>query len=45
MTKEKEQSEHKRSTQYTYKTKDRITRTTLKTGDECELMCSGRVGR
>jgi len=26
---------------YTYKTKDRVTRTPLKTGDE--LMCSGRV--
>ena len=31
MTKEKGQNEHKRSTQYTYKTKDRVARTTLKT--------------
>ena len=31
-----------RSTKHTYKTKDRVTRTLLKSGDE--LMCSGRVG-
>jgi hypothetical protein len=30
-----------RFTKYTYKTKDRVTRTPLKTGDA--LMCSGRV--
>jgi len=30
-----------RSTKHTYKTKDRATRTPLKTG--CELRCSGRV--
>ena len=31
-----------RSTKHTYKTKDRVTRTPLKTGGE--LRCSGRVG-
>jgi hypothetical protein len=31
-----------RSAKYTYKTKDRVTRTPLKTGGE--LRCSGRVG-
>ena len=31
-----------RSTKHTYKTKDRVTRTPLKTG--VELRCSGRVG-
>jgi hypothetical protein len=31
-----------RSTKHTYKTKDRVTRTTLKTGGE--LRCFGRVG-
>ena len=30
-----------RSTKHTYKTKDRVTRTPLKTA--CELRCSGRV--
>ena len=39
--KEKVQKDKQRSTQHTYKTKDRVTRTPLKTG--CELRCSGRV--
>ena len=40
--KEKLQKDKRRSTKYTYKTKDRVTRTPLKTGGE--LGCSGRVG-
>ena len=40
--KEKVQNDIQRSTKHTHKTKDRVTRTTLKTGGE--LMCSGRVG-
>ena len=40
--KEKVQKDKQRSTKHTYKTKDRITRTPLKTGGE--LRCSGRVG-
>ena len=39
--KEKVQKDKQRSTKHTYKTKDRVTRTPLKTGDE--LRCSGRV--
>ena len=39
--KEKVQKDKQRSTTHTYKTKDRVTRTQLKTGGE--LMCSGRV--
>jgi hypothetical protein len=39
--KEKVQKDKKRSTKHTYKTKERVTRTPLKTGGE--LMCSGRV--
>jgi hypothetical protein len=39
--KEKVQKNKKRSTKHTYKTKDRVARTPLKTGSE--LMCSGRV--
>jgi hypothetical protein len=39
--KEKVQKEKQRSTKHTNKTKDRITRTPLKTGGE--LRCSGRV--
>jgi hypothetical protein len=39
--KEKVQKDKQRSTKYTYKAKDRVTRTPLKTGDE--LRCSGRV--
>jgi hypothetical protein len=39
--KEKEQKDKQRSTKHTYKTKDRVTRTPLKTGGV--LMCSGRV--
>ena len=39
--KEKVQKDKQRSTKHTYKTKDRATRTPLKTGGE--LMCSGRV--
>ena len=38
-TKEKDKQ---RSTKHTYKNKDRVARTQLKTGDE--LRCSGRVG-
>ena len=41
--KEKVLKDKKRSTKHTYKTKDRVTRTPLKTGGE--LRCSGRVGR
>jgi hypothetical protein len=36
--KEKVQKDKQRSTKHTYKTKDRVTRTPLKTGDE--LRCS-----
>jgi hypothetical protein len=39
--KEKVQKDKQRSTKHTYKTKDRVTRTTLKTGGE--LWSSGRV--
>jgi len=39
-TKEKEQKDKQRSTKHTYKTKDRVTRTPLKTGGE--LRCSRR---
>ena len=39
--KEKVQKDKKRSTKHTHKTKDRVTRTPLKTGGE--LRCSGRV--
>ena len=39
--KEKAQQDKQLSTKHTYKTKDRVTRTPLKTGDE--LRCSGRV--
>ena len=39
--KEKEQKDKQRSTKHTHKTKDRVTRTPLKTGDE--LRCSGRI--
>jgi hypothetical protein len=38
---EKVQKDKQRSTKHTYKTKDRLTRTPLKTGGE--LMCSGRL--
>ena len=38
--KEKVQKDKQRSTKHTRKTKDRVTRTPLKTGGE--LMCSGR---
>jgi hypothetical protein len=41
MAKRKIQKVKQRSTKHTYKTKDRATRTPLKTG--VELMCSGRV--
>jgi hypothetical protein len=41
-SKEKVQKDKQRSTKHTYKTKDRVTRTRLKTGGE--LRCSGRVG-
>jgi hypothetical protein len=40
--KEKVQKDKQRSTKYTHTTKDRVTRTKLKTGGE--LGCSGRVG-
>jgi hypothetical protein len=40
--KEKVQKDKQRSTKHTYKTKIRVTRTPLKTGDD--LKCSGRVG-
>ena len=39
--KEKIQKDKQRSTKHTYKIKDRVTRTPLKTGGE--LRCSGRV--
>jgi hypothetical protein len=39
--KEKLQKDKQRSTKYTHKTNDRVTRTPLKTGGE--LQCSGRV--
>ncbi len=39
--KEKVQKDKQRSTKHTYKAKDRVTRTPLKTGDE--LRCSGSV--
>jgi hypothetical protein len=39
--KEKVQKDKQRSTKHTYKTKDRVTQTPLKTGSE--LRCSGRV--
>jgi hypothetical protein len=39
--KEKVQKDKQRSTKHTYKAKDRVTRTPLKTGGE--LRCSGRV--
>ena len=41
MAKRKVQKDKKRSPKHTYKTKDRVTRTQLKPGDE--LRCSGRV--
>ena len=41
MAKRKSTKDKQRSTKHTYKTKDRVTRTPLKTGGE--LMCSGRV--
>jgi hypothetical protein len=40
-SKEKVQKDKQRSTKHTYKTKDQVTRTPLKTGDE--LRCYGRV--
>ena len=40
--KEKVQKNKQRSTKHTYKTKDQVTRTPLKTGGE--LGCSGRLG-
>jgi hypothetical protein len=39
---EKVQTDKQRSTKHTHKTKDRVTRTPLKFGDE--LVCSERVG-
>ena len=39
----KVQKDKQRSTKHTHKTKDRVTRTPLKTGDEAR--CSGRVSR
>jgi hypothetical protein len=42
MAKWKVQKDKQWSTKYTYKTKDRVTRTPIKT--EGKLMCSGRVG-
>ena len=39
--KEKEQKDKQLSTKHTYKTKDRVTRTSLKTWGE--LMCFGKV--
>ena len=41
MTKRKGKKNEQRSTKHTHKTKDRVTRTPLKTGGE--LVCSGRV--
>jgi hypothetical protein len=43
MAKTKVQKNKQRSKKHTYKTKDRVTRTPVKT--EGELMCSGRVSR
>ena len=43
LPKEKVQKDKQQSTKHTYKTKDRVTRTPLKTGGE--LSCSGRVFR
>ena len=40
--KEKAQKDKQQFTKHTYKTKDRVTRTPLKTGGE--IRCSGRVG-
>ena len=40
-SKEKVQKDKQRSTKYTYKTKDRVTRTPLITGSE--IRCSGRL--
>ena len=40
--KEKAQKDKQRSTKHTYKTKDRVTQTPLKTRGE--LRCSGKVG-
>ena len=42
LLKEKVQKDKQRFTKHTHKTKDRVTRTPLKTGGE--LGCSGRVG-
>ena len=42
MAKRKVQKDKQRSLKHTYKTKDRVTRSSLKTGGE--LRCSGRVG-
>jgi hypothetical protein len=42
MAKWKVQKDKQRSTKHTYQTKDRVTRTSLKTGGE--LRCSGRIG-
>ena len=41
-SKQKVQKDKQRSTKHAYKTKDRVTRTPLKSGSE--LRCSGRVG-
>jgi len=41
MAKRKSTKGKQRCTKHTYKTKDRVTRTPLKSGGE--LMCSGRV--
>jgi hypothetical protein len=41
-SKEKVRTDKQRSTKHTHKTKDRITRTQLKTGGE--LRCSERIG-
>ena len=41
MDKEKVQKDKEQSTKHTYKAKDRVTRTPLRTGGE--LMCSGMV--
>ena len=43
MAKTKVQKNKQRSKKHTYKTKDRVTRTPVKT--EGELMCFGRVSR
>ena len=42
MAKIKVQKDKQRSIKHAYKTKDRVTRTPLKTGGE--IRCSGRVG-